>query len=399
MQRTSAETSEDTAEYTYNVFAREAALTGVNLTLRQLVADPDNWQSGTYGFSSKSYHSGTFTVSVAATHADTVSMLASSTDGLGKHTIQAVFAKGYSTIAVPPAFKYAIISDLDLTLNGSAEVLAVDDSANANIHANEDLTVNGNRVHVEGYGSYDGEGGSGVINPEKSVDSVFDPNDDNNDSDSNLVEGEYIDIPALDPDDFDEAPLESSFVTDADTSLTGLIDVAAWGEMISPGSNLGTYDNPLRLFVDGDLTLSGGVTLLGYAQIVTRGSISISGNVTSSVTPVPDKNAPESEWEAWRASNLDAAGNTKIGWYANGDITVSGGSAVVGQLYSNQTISLNGGGGAEMNIIGGVTSTNVDINVNGGVVIRYAEISERVVIPGFNLTVPEGIRLIDWAEW
>ena len=139
--------------------------------------------------------------------------------------------------------------------------------------------------------------------------------------------------------------------------------------------------------------------MLGYAQVVTRGSISISGSVTSSVVPVPDKNAPEAEWDAWEAANLDASGNTKIGWYANTDISVSGNSTVVGQLFANGSISLNGGGGQDMNIIGGVTSADVNIDVNGGVVIRYAEISKKVVIPGFTLIVPEGIRLIAWVEW
>ena len=55
--------------------------------------------------------------------------------------------------------------------------------------------------------------------------------------------------------------------------------------------------------------------------------------------------------------------------------------------------------GLANSIIGGVTSTNVDINVNGGIVIQYAEISEKVVIPGFTKIVPEGVRLLAWAEW
>lgn len=399
-QRTSNRTDEVLAEYHYKVLAREAAVTGVNLTVRQLVADPDNWMTGSFGYASEVYYNTRFAVTVAAVDPDTVDLESTGTDQSGVQVIHARYAKGYTTIAVPPAFKYAIISDLDLTLNGQAEILAVDSTANASIHANVNLTVNGSGVHIEGYGSFDEEGGSGTVNPEKAIDDVFDPNDDTNGAETdNLVEGEYIDIPQLNPDDYDEAPKESHFVTQSDTSLTGVIDVQAWAASEGLGASVGTYDEPFRLFVDGDLTISGGVTILGYAQIVTRGSIFISGSVTSSVTPVPDKNAPDSEWEAWTQANLDAAGNTKIGWYANVDISVSGNSTVVGQLFANGSIDLNGGGGQDMNILGGVTSSDVDINVNGGVVIRYAEISEKVVIPGFTQIVPEGVRLIAWAEW
>jgi hypothetical protein len=405
-QRTTNQTDVEVAEYEYKVLAREAAVTGINLTVRKLVADSDNWATSTasYGYAGEAYHGASFTVSVTAVHPDTVDLEATGIRQSGIQVINARYAKGYTTVAVPPAFKYAIISDLDLTLNGKAEILAVDDESNANIHANEDLTINGNKVHVEGYASFDDEGsGSGTVNPEKAINDVMDPNSIDypiEDQPDNLVEGEYVDVPSLDPTLYDEIG-ESHAVIGGDFSFTDeVIDFRTWADTSGTiANNVGTIDEPFRLYINGDLTISGGVTVLGYAQIITFGSISISGNVTASVSPVPGKNAPESEWEAWRETNVDAAGNTTIGWYSNEDITVSGGSAVVGQLYANGTISLNGGGGEEMNIIGGVTSTNVDINVNGGVVIQYAEISEKVVIPGFNLTVPEGVRLIAWAEW
>jgi len=407
-QRTSNDTDMALADYTYKVLAREAAVTGVNLTVRKLVADPEDWTVGAYGFAKTAYHNAAFTVIVTAIDPDTVDIRSTGTDQTGKQIIQARYAKGYSTIAVPPAFKYAIISDQDLTLNGQAEVLSVDDGSNADIHANGALTSNGSKILVEGYASYDGVGGSATVNPEKAIDEIFVPNSDTNDTVdedgnpievSNLVEAEYIDIPVLDPYLYDEAPEESNFVTLGDTALTGTTDFIAWGNEIDPTLNIGTAENPFLLFVEGNLTISGGTTMLGYVQVVTRGSISISGNVTSSVVPVPDKNASDEVWADWTAANLDAAGSTKIGWYAAGDITISGGSSVVGQLFSNSSITLNGGGGQDMNIIGGITSSNIDINVNGGIVIQYAEISEKVVIPGFTLIVPEGVRLMAWAEW
>jgi hypothetical protein len=398
-QSTSARTDVALADYTYKVLAREAAATGLNLTVRKLVEDPEDWTVSEYGFAKTGYHNADFVVVVTAVHADTVDIRSTGSDDSGVQIIEARYAKGYSIIAVPPAFKYAIITDEDLTLNGQAEVLSVDDEANANIHANGDLTSNGSQVDVAGYASFDADGGSGVVNPERAIDEIFQPNDDTNDSESNLIEGEHIDIPELNPDDYDSAPVESDSVHTGDMSLTGTIDFVALGQTVLPGGDMGTVDNPFRLFVDGNLDLSGGVIMLGYVQVITQGNITITGNVTSSVVPVPDKTASDAEKDAWTEANLDAAGNTKIGWYANGSITISGGSSVVGQLYANESITLNGGGGEEMNIIGGITSTNVNIDVNGGIVIQYAEISKMVVIPGFTLIVPEGVRLLDWVEW
>jgi len=393
------------AEYTYKVLAREAAITGLNLTVRKLVADPDNWMTGSYGYVGESYYNAEFSVKVTPIDPDTVDVLSTGTDQSGVQIVEARYVIAYNTIAVPPSFKFAIISDLDLTLNGQAEILSVDDESNANIHSNGDLTSNGSKVYVEGYASFDAEGGgTGTVNPEKAIDEIFDPNVDggydSEDQPDNLIEGENIEIPALDTTEYDELG-ESHAVMGGDYSFTEeTINFQTWADTSAAiGNGVGTITNPFRLYINGNLSISGGVTILGYVQIITYGSISISGSVTSSVMPVPDKTASEAEWEAFEDANLDAAGNTKIGWYANGDITISGNSTVVGQLYSNETISLNGGGGQDMNIIGGITSTNVDINVNGGVVIRYAEISEKVVIPGFITIVPEGVRLIAWAEW
>ena len=63
------------AEYTYKVLAREAAITGLNLTVRRLVADPDNWMTGSYGYVGESYYSAEFTVKVSPIDPDTVDVL------------------------------------------------------------------------------------------------------------------------------------------------------------------------------------------------------------------------------------------------------------------------------------------------------------------------------------
>lgn len=397
--RHTGDADEELAGYQYKVLAREAATTGINLTVRKLVDDPDNWAvtPAAYEFTDESYYGAQFTVTVTAIHPDTVDVVSTGTDESGTHVIEARYAKGFTSLGVPPALRYAIISDEDLTLNGRANIMALDESSNANVHANGDLTSNGNNVHVEGYGSY-GPDGSGTVNPAHAIDTVFDPNVDENGPSVNMYEYEEIDIPSLDPSEYNTIP-PATLITAGDTTLTGVIDAQAWASALGYPAEVGTEAHPFLLYVNGNLSMSGGVTMLGYVQVVTYGDITISGNVTATTTPPPASNASEAEWDAWAALNLNAAGNTTIGFFANGDLTVSGNSAVVGQLFSNQTIDLNGGGGQKVNVIGGVTSANVNINVNGGMNIRYAQISTSTLLPGWTQIVPEGVRLVNWAEW
>ena len=396
-QRSTGDANVELASYHEKVLAREAASTGMNMTVRRLVDDPDSWMSspGSYEYTNQAYYGAAFSTTVTSPHPDTVDIVSTGVDGSGTHVIEARYAKGFTTLGVPPSLRYAIISDEDLTLNGQANIMALNDESNANIHANGDMTVNGSNVTVEGHGTFS-PSGSGTVNPEKAVDQVFVPNGDGNGADANMYEGEYIDIPDLDPNDYNTIP-PATLITAGDTTLSGVIDLEAWATSL--GLNAGTEENPFLLFVNGNFSTSGDITILGYGQVVVNGGVHISGNVVSSVEPMPDNDATEEEWDAWAETNLDAAGNTTIGYFATGDITVSGGSTVVGQLFSNGTVNLNGGGGQEMNIIGGITSSNVDINVNGGVNIRYAQISEATVLPGWEVIVPEGVRLISWAEF
>ncbi len=396
MQRGTNKADEELAGYHYDVLAREAAATGMNTTVRQLADSIDTWTTTAFGYTNVPYKQGTYTTVVTALNADTVDVVSTGTFGVTQHILEARYRKGYMSDVIPGPFKYAIISDLDLTLNGSAEILAANDSSNANIHANGNLTSNGNNIHIEGYGTYS-PSGSGTINPGNAIDTVFDPNVDYNDSEANMYEDEYIDIPNFDTTPYTSIP-PSTFTTASDTSLTGVIDLQAWATSLG-FAGYGTEANPFVLYVNGNLTMSGGVTMLGYGQVVVSGSIDISGSVTSSTTPVPAHTAPDSEWDAWTAANLDAAGKTKIGYYANGDITVSGNSAVVGQLWSNNTVTLNGGGGQTSNVLGGIIASETDIGVNGGLVIRYSEVSKAGIPDDLLVDIPSDVKLIAWAEW
>ncbi|NNE34562.1 MAG: hypothetical protein HKN13_04970, partial [Rhodothermales bacterium] len=190
----------------------------------------------------------------------------------------------------------------------------------------------------------------------------------------------------------------ADLVVSGDTTLFDMD--RAWLTANGYPAVVGTEDHPFLLYVGGNLSNSGQVTIEGiYFQAIVAGEINVGGNIVASSTAVPDKNDPQAVWDAWNAANLDASGNTPIGLYADGDITVSGGFAIVGQLFSNNTVTLNGGGGQQMNILGGIVSSNTDINVNGGLVIQYAEMATVGTIEEFESDTPEGVRLIAWAEF
>lgn len=398
MQRSNTESDNDLAGYHNTILAREAAVTGVNMSVRRLVDDPDNWFTNTdsYEFPTTAYNGATFVVNATSPHPDTVALVSVGVHHGVNRRVEARFAKGLISGGVHEVFKYAVVSDLDLTLNGGVEILAASSTTNANVHANGHVQSNGNRVHVEGYATY-GPDGSGDVNPERAIDDIFDPNVDTNGPEINVYEDDEVDIPDLDASNYSTSP-PADLVVPGDTTLFN-ID-RAWLTAHGYGAEVGTEDHPFLMYVGGNLSNSGQVTIEGiYFQAVVAGDISVGGNILASTTPIPAKNAPQAQWDAWTAANLDASGNSPIGLYAEGDITVSGGFAIVGQLFSNQSVTLNGGGGQQMNILGGIVSANTDINVNGGLVIQYAEVATTGVIEEFFSDTPEGVRLVDWAEF
>lgn len=399
-QRSTSDADVELASYHEKVLAREAASTGMNMTVRRLVDDPDSWMlsPGSYAYTNQPYYGATFTTVVTSTHVDTVDVVSTGVDNNGTHVIEARYAKGFTTLGVPPSLKYAIISEDDLTFNGQGakkEIRALTEESNANVHTNGDLTTHGNKVHIEGYGSY-APGGEAHITPEKSVDSIFDPNTDENGADANVYEYEEVDIPELVADDYNSMP-PASYMTMGDTTLSGVVDLQAWASSLGLPAEVGTAEHPFLLYIEGSVDLSGGVTVLGYGQIVANGDINVSGNVTSSTEPEPASGTPE--WEEWAATNLDAAGNTTIGYYATGNFTMTGNFTVVGQVFANGSVTLGGGGSGQTNVLGGVVSANSSITMNGGIELWYAQISEATVLPGWEVIVPEGVRLISWAEF
>ncbi len=434
--QTTRDTDSELAEYQYKVLAREAASTGLNMSVRRLVAEPHRWSDTTITFSypMTPHGVGSFSTTVTPRGAfvetfygwmdqDTVDVVSTgriaTAAGDTTHIIEARYVKGYYDFGLPPAFKKAVFADSVLSINGTAHIQHTDTTQNAHIHGNDEIKAvgTGNGATVEGYGtvSNDPMGVFDQIKP--SADAIFDPNDP--------VEGAELvgpDFPIYLP------PIDASAIHDqAETDgvphhhvLTSDMTPPKGSETrysydlnnvtIRPSdyacfaSGCGTYGNPMLFYVPGNLNVNN-IVVEGYVQFVVEGDIDFQGSsvgfVDTNNDGIADPEPPEDtpEWDAWIDAQLDAADNTTIGYYSEGDVTVGGNFTLVGQIYANGDITLGGGGGNDVNIIGGVTSSESNVTINGGVTIRFAMMSNTTLLPGMNYIVPEGVRLIAYAEW
>jgi hypothetical protein len=422
------DTDEELAQYHYKVLAREVASTGLNMTVRRLVAEPYQWSTASYGYTETAHRSGTFTTTVTpwgvivpnfyGVDQDTVTVVSvgsiPTTGGDTTHVIEARYVKGYEDFGLPPAFKKAMFAEKRLELHGGTTVSSADPTQNASIHADGELVAVGNPVEVDGYGTVsDGSdcdpacpGVADQIRPNELA--IFEPNDPN--PDEELVHYDApISLPPIDAyamysDKGGDVAFELGGSPNTYTLSGDTLRVTDYATAYGCAS-CGTEDNPLLIYVDGDLDI-GNLILEGFVQFVVTGSITFNGSVTVYTdvdgNGVPDPEPEDSsslEWEAWMLGQLDNAENTTIGYYSEGSITANGNFSIVGQLYANGDVTLNGGGGGEVNIIGGVISQDGDVTANGGVNIRFAMIHESTLLPGLHYIVPEGVRLIAYAEW
>ena len=435
--QTTRDTDTELAEYQYKILAREAASTGLNMSVRRLVAEPHRWSTLlTYSYPLTPHGVGSFSTTVTPRGAfvetfygwmdqDTVDVVSTgriaTTDGDTTHIIEARYVKGYYDFGMPPAFRKAVFADSVLSINGTAHIQHTDSTQNALIHGNDEIKAvgTGNGATVEGYGtvSNDPMGEFGQIRP--SAESIFDPNDPMAGQD--LVGPDFpIYLPPIDASQIhDQAELDGIGHHHVDISemnpphgnetlytydLNNVTIRPSDFPCYAAGSGCGTYDNPMLYYVPGNLNVNN-IVVEGYVQFVVDGNIEFQGSSVGYVDtnndgiadPEPPVDTPE--WDAWIDAQLDAGDNTTIGYYAEGEVSVGGNFTLVGQIYANGDVTLGGGGGNDVNIIGGVTSSDGNVTVNGGVTIRFAMLSNTTLLPGLHYIVPEGVRLIAYAEW
>lgn len=326
-------TTERISEHQYATLARNVAIAGYNHVRQELVDDfKPNFISG-------SYENGYYTAVVqtgAASGTLAVEVVGRVFDGSGievRHHIYATFGLDATSgtgdegigSEVPLFMQYALLTEDDLTLNGTVDItpieaVGMDGSAyNANIHTNGSLRVNGN-VEVHGYGSYkDGL----TLNPNK-PDRFFKPFAPMGEALVKRVP-EGVDIPT---DSFDPEQMKDQFPPDR---ITGDVKISGRQDFKVEGA---TRENPYIWYVDGSLTVNGNVKIDGYAIFLVRDDIILNGNV--------------------EVLTSDGPSETKLGLYAGNDVTLNGNVSVLwGQVFAKNRFVLNGRPQINGNVVAG----------------------------------------------
>ena len=279
--QTTRDTDSELAEYQYKVLAREAASTGLNMSVRRIVAEPHRWSDTTLAFSYPvtPHGVGSFSTTVTPRGAfvetfygwmdqDTVDIVStgrvSTVDGDTTHIIEARYVKGYYDFGLPPAFKKAVFADSVLSINGTAEIRHTDSTQNAHIHGNDEIKAvgTGSGATVQGYGtvSNDPVGVYDQIRP--SAEAIFQPNDPQDGTE--LVGPDFpiylppIDASAIhDQAELNGVPHHHVMTTEMDppkgNETRHTLDLN--GVTIRPSdfscysSGCGTYDNPMLYYV------------------------------------------------------------------------------------------------------------------------------------------------------
>ncbi len=330
-RRTLNETENREALHQHQVLARNVALVGYHLA-RQRLSESQTSTTFTGAFESGTYD---VTVEVAGTRATVTSTgtVLDARDNAVTALVQASFKTDDSLIPEdPPAFmQYALISDLNLNLNGNilGEILVTGDeraTLNANMHTNGNLHIDGNSVFVAGFGTYVG---SGSANPAKALQNSFQPNY-NPTGESGAHQTLAVDIP-----DFDAAAYTSRLTID--TLTTGLTELAG---SYAPG---GTREHPYIWYVQGDLTATGNTTMDGYVMFIVEGDAVFNGNMQAGNSGY---NGPdESSIALYVGGSVELGGNTEVYGqiFAGGDVVFMHGTPrVYGSITTKGAADLRG---------------------------------------------------------
>ncbi len=360
------------SDHQYEVLAREAALTGLAVA-RQKLAD-------SYTAFTESGHTQTADYAVNAVvngnHARVTSVgTVQGTDGLPlQYRVIAEFdgAPGSEYAEEPPEFlKYALISEQNINLGGnvSSEVYLQGEEGsklNANMHTNGDLSINGNRVQVEGYGTYYG---TVSASPAKALDTSFDPNYAPTEGPSVYQVDEKVDMPNYDAAEYVAKVLSNGFNViehAGDYTLGGVYD-------------FGPRENPTVIHVTGDLSTSGNAVLNGYVMFIIDGNVNINGNIEAG------------------ASGYGGPDESSVALYAGGTVAIEGNVELAAQIYSDGGLDVGVDLGGNPKIYGGL-ATFGEAKIHGSPKIYYRTPSVALSINWQDLETST-MKLASYSEW
>lgn len=220
----------------------------------------------------------------------------------------------------PPAFRYAIFSNGNLQLSGNTEI-AAEEEYNANVHSNGSVQLSGH-PEIEGFVTYVNQysqSGNPEIQPNQNPDHLPVTN-----------QISPVPVPTFNPDDYQSIAQQTY---PGNFNLSGNNTVT-----------LGTAQNPKIIYVGGNLSWSGNVTVTGYGIIVVKGNSQMSGNVHFQ-THEEDK----STFSLYSVGNIQMSGNSDMyGQYLSlANIQISGNGEIKGSLAAGGQVQMSGNGEIE----------------------------------------------------
>lgn len=400
-------------EHTFREIAREAAISGLNVTIRKLVADTSSWitNPAKYEFTDEEYRQATFSTKVLTPYGatykngqcwlDSVQVVSTGTAAQGsQYVVDSSYLRTCSQPGgIPPGFKYAIITDDALTASQKLTVMSPYDTANANIHSNGTFSAFGNPM-VEGYGTYATPGGTCTDCAN------FLPNDDVNGADPNVYQDNEVPMVSFDPLKYKPfaTHIEAGNVWYKNGDVT--IDFTNFNGV----TGYGTAEKPYIWYIPGDFKVEVNVRIIGFGVIITEGAMIINGNSdiysstpTEVAPPASTTDVPNAEetrpflqqyMDKGSTLGLFIGGTKKI---AGEDISLSigGRTRVMGTVVLNGGIDVPG----DMTLYGSLAGLD-DFVLDGKMMIWYEGANEAITgVWNLGMSLPVGIEAFAWSEW
>ena len=384
--------------------ARDAAVSGLNVSIRKLADDLDDWdnastyEAGPYSYGDRGSTYETVVTIVDTVTGDTVDIVSTGTKsymrraGVGgdtTHVIQARIARGFIFGAIPPGFRSAIMSDNTLLIHGDFYVNSLIPGQNADIHTNGELYTRGNSFIVEGMGTYTT---SRRISSQQ--EDNFVPDNDWNGSAINVFQRDSIDLPDWNEDLFRTNAQSTGYYSGTDLLVDGEVLKAAgvttvddYAELVlgMPPGDYGTDPkNPFLVMVDGELTFDYAVDMDGYISWGSTGDIDVQ-------THGPDDGLLMSY--DFDAANKIATTHANI--FTTANIRVEGNATIVATLYSEGSITYLGG----THLIGGQVAKETTFQGGGTVNIDWVGPGPGLVDYFEPYDEPIGPVIVAYAEW
>ncbi len=317
----------------YEAISRSAALAGVNVAKQSL---SESWNAR---ITRGNHQGGAYAVQIKANKKRGEITSVGSIANAGRHsedyTISLFLERRLAIPDDPPKFfQFAVATDNDITLNGSASVslnVRGEEGAelNANVHTNGTLTVKGSNVAVDGFGTYS------VAGIGTHLESAFEPN--------------YNPTAATGVSQADPVPIPDFNAVDY-PNFTGpygdlLVDQSSSGPVSISGNYSfgGTRDDPYVWHISGDLTVSGNTTIDGYVVFVVDGEANVNNNLLSGDSGYTG--ATESSVGLYTSGNLNLGGNAEIDaqMFVGGDAVVAHGTPTIrGNIVTKGQLELKG---------------------------------------------------------